>query len=193
MKGVDEMENVLTSGIREMNEEQTLTDVEMQRLIDQYGNDILRLCTLYLKDRHLAEDALQETYIKVWQKYHTYKNRADEKTWITRIAINVCKNYLRTAWFKRTEAMDIIEISQNSGNSYKNVDESVDLMHAIQGLKEKYRAVLLLYYYQEFTVKEIADILETNQSTVLSLMRRGRNQLKQKLSKNYLEGERYEI
>lgn len=193
MKGVDEMENVLTSGIGEMNEEETLTDVEMQRLIDKYGNDILRLCTLYLKDRHLAEDALQETYIKVWQKYYTYKNQAEEKTWITRIAINVCKNYLRTAWFKRTETMDIIEISQNSGNSYKSVDESVDLMHAIQGLKDKYRAVLLLYYYQEFTVKEIADTMGMNQSTVLSLMRRGRNQLKQKLNKDYLEGDMYEI
>ena len=187
------MENILTSGIREMNEEQTLTDVEMQRLIDKYGNDTLRLCTLYLKDRHLAEDALQETYIKVWQKYQTYKNQANEKTWITRIAINVCKNYLRTAWFKKTKTMDIIEISQNSGNSYKGVEESVDLTHAIQGLKEKYRTVLLLYYYQEFTVKEIAEILETSQSTVLSLMRRGRNQLKQKLKKDYLEGDMYEI
>lgn len=187
------MENILTSGIREMKEEKTLTDTEMQRLIDRYGNDILRLCTLYLKDRHLAEDALQETYIKVWQKYHTYKNHSNEKTWMTRIAINVCKNYLRTAWFKRTETVDIIEISHNSGNSYKSVEDSIDLMHAIQGLKEKYRAVLLLYYYQEFTVKEIAEIMNMKESTVLSLMRRGRNQLKEKLNNNYLEGDIYEV
>lgn len=187
------MENILTSGMREMDEQETLTDTEMQRLIDTYGNDILRLCTLYLKDRHLAEDALQETYIKVWQKYSTYKGQADEKTWITRIAINVCKNILRTAWFKRTETTDIIEFVQSSGNHYKQVDESVDLMHAIQELKDKYRVVLLLYYYQEFTVKEIADIMGAKQSTVLSLMRRGRNQLKQKLDKTYLEGDIYEV
>lgn len=187
------MENILTSGIREMNEEKTLTDTEMQRLIDRYGNDILRLCTLYLKDRHLAEDALQETYIKVWQKYSTYKGQADEKTWMTRIAINVCKNYLRTAWFKKTETMDIIEVAGTTRDGYKQIDESIDLMHAIQSLKEKYRAVLLLKYYEEFSIKEIAKILETKQSTVLSLLRRGRNQIKQNLNKDYWEGDHYEF
>lgn len=187
------MENILTSGIKEMKEEKTLTNMEMQRLIDSYGNDLLRLCTLYLKDRHLAEDALQETYIKVWQKYSTYKFEANEKTWITRIAINVCKNYLRTTWFKRTQTTDIMEVFNGSSMGYKQLEESIDIMQAIQGLKEKYRTVLLLYYYEEFSVKEIADILNIKQSTVLSLLRRGRNQIKENLEIDYLEGDRYEI
>lgn len=193
MKGVDEVETILTSGIQEMKAEKTLTDIEMQRLIDSYGNDILRLCALYLKDRHLAEDALQETYIKVWQKYSTYRGQADEKTWITRIAINVCKNILRTSWFKRTETTEIIEIIKGSRDYYKQVDESVDVMHAIQGMKEKYRSVLLLYYYQEFSIKEISEILGMKQSTVLSLLRRGRYQLRQALKVDYMEGDIYEV
>lgn len=187
------MENILTSGIREMKEEKTLTNMEMQRLINDYGNELLRLCTLYLKDRHLAEDALQETYIKVWQKYSTYRFEANERTWITRIAINVCKNYLRTAWFKKTETTDIMEIFKGSSKEYKQLEESIDIMQAIQGLKEKYRTVLLLYYYEEFSVKEIADILNTKQSTVLSLLRRGRNQIKDNLKNDYWEGDSYEI
>jgi len=158
-----------------------------------YGNDVLRLCTLYLKDRHLAEDALQETFIKVWQKYHTYLGQANEKTWIMRIAINVCKNYLRTAWIKRNSVVQIEDIVKVSQCQYRNIEESVDLLNAILTLKEKYRVVLLLYYYQEFTVKEIAEILDKKQSTVLSLMKRGREQLKQKLQTNYMEGERYEF
>ena len=76
---------------------------------------------------------------------------------------------------------------------YRHIEESVDLLNAILTLKEKYRVVLLLYYYQEFTVKEIAEILDKKQSTVLSLMKRGREQLKQKLQTNYMEGERYEF
>ncbi len=175
------MENILTSGMREMNEEKTLTDHEMQRLLECYGNDILRLCTLYLKDRHLAEDALQETYIRVWQKYSTFRGQAEEKTWITRIAINVCKNFRRTAWFQRTEPFDLIEIAGDIRDDYQQIDESIDLMQAILNLKEKYRAVLLLKYYEEFSVKEIADILSMKQSTVLSLLRRGRNQIRQYL------------
>lgn len=193
MKGDENVENILTSGIREMKEEKTLTNMEMQRLIDSYGNDLLRLCTLYLKDRHLAEDALQETYIKVWQKYSTYKCEANEKTWITRIAINVCKNFLRTAWFKKTNTADVMEIFKGSGNSYRQLEESIDVMTAIQELKEKYRTVLLLFYYQEFSVKEIANIIGAKQSTVLSLLRRGREQIKQKLKTDYLEGDSYEI
>lgn len=170
-----------------------LNELELKRMIDAYGNDILRLCTLYLKDRHLAEDALQETFIKVWQKYSTYKGDADEKTWITRIAINVCKNYLRTSWFKKTDVTNVFDIVGTNANQYRQVDESVDLINAILELKDKHRVVLLLYYYQEFAVKEIADILEMKQSTVLSLLKRGREQLKQKLNVDYMEGELYEF
>lgn len=174
-----------------MKKQNTLNETELKRMLDAYGNDILRLCTLYLKDRYLAEDALQETYIKVWQNYDTYMGQADEKTWITRIAINVCKNYLRTAWFKKTQVTDVFDIVKTNANMYKHIDESVDLINAILELKEKYRVVLLLYYYQENSVKEIADILEMKQSTVLSLLKRGREQLKQKLSADYMEGEIY--
>jgi RNA polymerase sigma-70 factor (ECF subfamily) len=178
---------------KSISEDKKLDEMELQSMLEAYGNDILRLCTLYLKDRHLAEDALQETFIKVWQKYHTYLGQANEKTWIMRIAINVCKNYLRTAWIKRNSVVQIEDIVKASQCQYRHIEESVDLLNAILTLKEKYRVVLLLYYYQEFTVKEIAEILDKKQSTVLSLMKRGREQLKQKLQTNYMEGERYEF
>ena len=186
------MKSFMTSE-RKKEKQNMLNELELKRMIDAYGNDILRLCTLYLKDRYLAEDALQETFIKVWQKYSTYKGDADEKTWITRIAINVCKNYLRTAWFKKTDVTNVFDIVGTNVKQYRQVDESVDLINAILELKDKYRAVLLLYYYQEFTVKEIAGILEMKQSTVLSLLKRGRDQLKQKLNVDYMEGELYEF
>lgn len=178
---------------KSISEDKKLDEMELQSMLEAYGNDILRLCTLYLKDRHLAEDALQETFIKVWQKYHTYLGQANEKTWIMRIAINVCKNYLRTAWIKRNSVVQIEDIVKASQCQFRHIEESVDLLNSILTLKEKYRVVLLLYYYQEFTVKEIAEILDKKQSTVLSLMKRGREQLKQKLQTNYMEGERYEF
>ena len=61
---------------KSISEDKKLDEMELQRMLEVYGNDVLRLCTLYLKDRHLAEDALQETFIKVWQKYHTYLGQA---------------------------------------------------------------------------------------------------------------------
>lgn len=186
MKGV--MNKMSISGLNKRK----ITEREMKRLVESYSNDLLKLCTLYLKDRHLAEDALQDTFIKVWQKYYTYdKTLSSEKTWITRIAINTCKNYLRTSWFNKIQTSDFIEIVGQ--DEYTVVDEAVDMMNEILDLKEKYRVVLLMYYYEEYSVKEIAEILEAKQSTVLSLLARGRKQLKTKLDRNITKGVEYEF
>lgn len=168
-----------------LNEQNTINEEEMSRLIDAYGNELLRLCTLYLKDKYLAEDALQETYIKVWQNYSSYKGMSNEKTWLTRIAINTCKNYLRTRWYSETDTSDLMEIVRFPRNDYKQVEESIDLMNGILGLKDKYRVVMLMYYYQELSVKEIAEVLGKKESTILSLLGRGRKILKTKLGEDY--------
>ncbi len=179
--------------IRENTKLNKINEEKLTQLINDYGNDILRLCTLYLKDRYLAEDALQETFIKVWKKYDTFNGKANEKTWITRIAINVCKNYLRTSWVQNTQCMDILDIARTSPSQCQHLEESVDLINAILELNDKYRKVLLLYYYEEFSVKEISNILDIKQSTVMSLLKRGREQLRRKLEKEYLKGEVYEF
>ena len=124
-----------------------------------------------------------------------FGDRKITKTWIMRIAINVCKNYLRTAWIKRNSVVQIEDIVKASQCQFRHIEESVDLLNAILTLKEKHRVVLLLYYYQkEFHCKgNCCRDFDKKQSTVLSLMKRGREQLKQKLQTNYMEGERYEF
>lgn len=67
----------------------------LERMIRDYGDALLRTCYLYLKDYHLAEDAVQETFIKAMKHYGGFRHRSDEKTWLTRIAINCCKNMMR--------------------------------------------------------------------------------------------------
>lgn len=69
---------------------------DINKLVLLYGNELLRMCFLYLKDMHLAEDALQDTFIKAFNCYGQFNGKSNEKTWLTRIAINVCKDYLRT-------------------------------------------------------------------------------------------------
>ena len=72
----------------------------IERLIMEYGDAILRMCYLYLKDYHLAEDAAQETFIKAMKHYESFHQKSSEKTWLTRIAINCCKNMMRMNWFR---------------------------------------------------------------------------------------------
>lgn len=159
-----------------------MNEAKMEQLIHDYGNNLLRLCTLYLKDRYLAEDALQEVYIRVWKKYSLFEGQSQEKTWMTRIAINVCKNYMRSPWHIKTEIQEISELIGKEVNEYQQIDNKIDLMKGILKLKEKYRVMILLYYYQELSVKEIAFVLKRKESTVLTHLKRAREQLKKYLT-----------
>lgn len=175
----DKMEN--SKQISEKAGETVLDEREMVRLISQYGNDLLRLCTLYLKDKMLAEDALQEVYLKVWKNYAGFSGRSQEKTWLTRIAINVCKNYLRSPWNRKVSVGELPEILGKNPDEFQHTEEALDLTNAILKLKDKYRVVILLYYYEELSVEEIAQILGCNKNTVLTRLKRGRDACKEVL------------
>ncbi len=150
----------------------------MDRIIHTYGNSVLRMCFLYLKDAHLAEDAAQETFLKVYRSYAQFDGSAGEKTWIMRIAINVCKDYLRSAWNRRVnvvEALQDIPVTQE----YPHEDET--LLQEVMRLKPKYQEVILLFYYQDMKISEIAKVLNAPESTVSVRLKRAREQLKKRL------------
>ena len=98
------------------------TKEKIEQLINDYGNSIFRMCFLYLKDYHLAEDATQDTFIKAMYSYNSFQNQSSEKTWLIQIAINICKNMMRTNWFRlsRNELKDDI---QNLDDSYEAIIE----------------------------------------------------------------------
>ena len=68
---------------------------------EMYQEELLRICFLYLQDRGLAEDAVQETFLKAYRALQRYREKCSPRTWLTRIAINTCKDYRRTFWFRR--------------------------------------------------------------------------------------------
>ena len=71
---------------------------DLERLMEEYGTGLLRLCALQLGDAALAEDAAQETLLRAWRRYGTFRGEAAERTWITAIALNVCRDLLRSPW-----------------------------------------------------------------------------------------------
>ncbi len=164
-------------------QEASSISVDIDKLIIEHGDYILRLCYFYTKDRQIAEDILQEVFISVYQNYSRFNHDASEKTWITKIAINKCKSYLRTVWFKRV--LPISEIGTGVDEDveerfFKNERER-ELIRRITQLQIKYREVILLYYYNELTIKEISTMLGINESTVKTRLKRGREKLKFKL------------
>ncbi len=155
----------------------SLTEMDMERWISKYGDHLLRLCTLYLKDITSAEDAVQETFIRAWQHYDSFEARASEKTWLTRIAVNICKNMLRSPWNRKTEVDDFESLAGITSNEYEQVNKQIDVMNAVLKLKDKYRIVILLYYYEELSVKEISAVISEKEGTVLTRLKRGREKL----------------
>ena len=134
---------------------------DLDRAMDEYGTALLRLCTLYLGDRALAEDAVQEAFFRAWRA-GGFRGEASEKTWLTRIAINVCKSYLA--------ALDTLLADTPDGT-----DDT--LIRAVLSLAPKYRAVILLHYYEGYKAREIAELLHMRTNTVVSQLARAREQL----------------
>ena len=156
-------------------------DWNIEYLMEKYGDDILRMCYLYLKDYQLAEDAVQETFIKAMNGYESFRHQSSEKTWLVRIAINCCKNIMRTHWFKIIKD----DVSEHQEKDYSSpIEKLIDsnsIAGAVMKLDREDRKIILLYYYQEIPVKDIAKILHITVNTANQRLYRARKKLKELL------------
>lgn len=150
--------------------------LKIEELIDLYGDEILRLCLAYLGDRQLAEDAFQETFLKVWKAMDGFRGDSSAKTWIASIAVNTCRDMLRAGWFRMRRKSQPIETLLNL-SADAPLPEDTPVRTAVLGLPGKYREVILLYYDQNMKLKDIARLLRLPQNTVSTRLRRARKQL----------------
>lgn len=157
----------------DMSSEETL-----ERFMNDYGDDILRMCYLYLKDYHLAEDAAQDTFIKAMKSYDSFQNQSSEKTWIIRIAINCCKNIMRTRWFRNYRNNLNEDFTESTEDQIDKLLDRECISKAIMQLNEKDRQIILLYYYQELSMKEIAKVIGKSENTTIQRLNRARGKLK---------------
>lgn len=130
----------------------------------QWEVPLLRTCYLILRDAALAEDAVQETFLKAWRAHDDYRHQASEKTWLMRIAVNTCRDMLRGGWFRRIDRrVDMADLPEPV-TAFSEPDDAVT--RAILSLPNALRQVVTLRYYQGFTVQEIADVLRIHRRTV---------------------------
>ncbi|MGI6621559.1 MAG: sigma-70 family RNA polymerase sigma factor [Acetivibrionales bacterium] len=150
---------------------------EITRLVEEYGNDVLRIATVILKSKELAEDVYQETFLRVVRSYSSYRRESSEKTWIISIAVNVCRDYMRSAWKRRVIVTDDF-LTYSSDNDTEDIiekrSERQALINAILKLPDKYREIIHLYYYQEMGIKDISDVLRIPGGTVKSRLFKAR-------------------
>ena len=160
----------------EKGQDSAIHHLEFERLVNQYQTAVLRTCYLYLSDKSLAEDACQETFVKVFRAMKSFKGECSEKTWIMKIALHACYDINHSSWYRFLNRHVTPDMLPEAVVPFDSADE--DITCAILRLPLRLREVILLYYYQGLKVNEIAEALGISQSSVSGRLQRGRNRLK---------------
>ena len=158
---------------------------QLTRLMREHGDAIFRMCCLHLKDVQLAEDAAQETFLKAYRHLGSFRGDCSEKTWLTGIAINVCRDFLRTAWLRRVDRSVDISLLPECAQAEEFRDSTV--LTQVMQLPPKLREVILLRFYQEMSLKETADALHIGISTVKTRLKKAGDILRRQLKEWYDE------
>lgn len=141
-------------------------------MIRENEQAILRLCCALLGDADLAQDAVQETFLRVYGAFHRFRGECSEKTWITRIAINVCREFRRQRWFRMIDRS--VSLDMLPEPVAPCTQAQTDLLLDIVNLPARYREVLLLRCWQGMTVEETAKALHIGKRTVSYRMKKAR-------------------
>ncbi|MFC4617936.1 sigma-70 family RNA polymerase sigma factor [Camelliibacillus cellulosilyticus] len=167
-------------------EQNATRNQSFEEIMNTYGEEIKRFILMYVRDAAAADDLVQEVFLKVYLNLDTFEDRSGLRTWIYRIAVNQCKDYFRSWHYQRvklTETFDFLNRKTDLTPEIKLLKKSEDhaLAQNILSLSPKYREIILLYYYRDFSMEEIASLLNLKASTVRTRMQRAREQLKKKI------------
>jgi RNA polymerase sigma-70 factor (ECF subfamily) len=146
-------------------------------VVEECSDMLLRVAFSYMKNISDAEDMVNNTFLKLMEKNPSFESDEHKKAWLIRVTINLCKNRLKTAWFRKNIPLE--------DNNLSFLPEENVIISTVLELPEKYRSIILLYYFDGYSIKEIAYILEAKESTISSRLQRARKQLKSKLMEDF--------
>lgn len=157
---------------------------DMEKAVRTHADMVYRLALLNSKNKYEAEDAMQEVFLKLYLYQDSIRNENHLKAWLIRVTINQCRSMAVTAWnAKRVSLEEWMKSSEDIPAEEK--EDFSEVYQAVKELPEKYREVIHLFYYEEFSIKEIATILERNESTIKTHLKRGRKLLEKKLQREW--------
>ncbi|WP_377890062.1 sigma-70 family RNA polymerase sigma factor [Alkalihalobacillus sp. R86527] len=164
------------------------TDSEwiIDEVMKKYGQEVLQLVYSYVKNKTVAEDLTQEIFIKCYKSLHKYNGKSKLRTWLWRIAINHCKDYLKSWYNNNVSVSDgVMEVEAAPKESVEKMiiqrDEDQQLVSEVMNLPLKYREVIYLRYFEELQIKEIKQVTGVNSSTVKTRLKRAKLMLKERL------------
>lgn len=145
----------------------------MNAAVERYADTVKRLCMVHLKNTADTEDIFQTVFLKYALSSAEFESREHEKAWFIRVTINACKDLLKSFFRSRTVSLEELPAEMGEDKRY--------VLEAVLSLPDKYREVVYLHYYEDYSAPEIGRILGRNVNTVYTLLNRARQQLREKL------------
>lgn len=150
-----------------------MDEQEARRLVETYSDMILRLSLGYVKSRQEAEDICQDVFLKYLSVDTVFHSEEHEKAWMIRTTVNACKDVLKSAYHRR-----IIVTDEVQGQPSQMENDFSEVREAVCSLPAKYHVVIYLYYFEGYSIKEIAKMLGKTQNAVSLSLSRGRKKLR---------------
>ena len=168
-------------------------DFILEKIMIEYGNELVRLAFSYVKDTEIAKDMVQNTFIKCYKNLDSFRFDAQIKTWLYRITINECKDYLKSWNYKMVQVKSFINETAKSilPSTEKTVIDKYnneEIKDTIFSLPKVYREVVYLYYYNALKTEEIAIVLDIPVNTVKTRLRRAKQRLESMIKEAELNG-----
>lgn len=153
-----------------------MEDAEYIRIVHQYLDTVYRVALSGCKNPQDAEDIVQCTFLKLLERNPEFKDEEHIRKWLIRVTINETNSLWRSSWRKK-----VISLEETQTEPEFSEPEYNELFHAVQKLSSKYRKVIYLYYYEGYSIKEIAELLHISETAIQTRLMRAREKLRQQL------------
>lgn len=157
-----------------------MTEEKFIHAVKRNSQRLFVIAFSYLKNKHDAEDALQNTFLKLWKSKIEFNDDLGIDKWLTKVLVNDCKNFFNLSFRQNKSIEEVYDVS--TFDKYFNVD----LYNAVMSLNKKERLCVILFYYDDLTISDISKVTGIKESTVKSLLKRARNKLKLKLGDEWI-------
>lgn len=161
-----------------------MSDKEFDRIVRQYADMVYRVALSYAKTPHDAEDVVQTTFMKLLIGQKEFQDEEHIRRWLIRVAVNECNSLWSSFWRKNVDYTEELAAEPEF-----SIEEKQDLYQAVVNLPPKCRIVVHLFYYEEYSTKEIAELLHMREATVRTRLVRARKLLRQQLKEAWEDEE----
>ena len=153
---------------------------EYNSCVDKYLKMVYRISFHYFGNREDAEDVSQDVFLKLYSHNTKFESEEELKAWLIRVTTNTCHSYFRNPFRKRKTEIDEKEIENivGSSSSEQEIINRKVVMDAVMSLTERYRIVVYLYYYEEYSICQISNTLNIKETTIQTRLSRAREKLK---------------